>query len=167
MSLKISLWCANFVLCLLLPTTAFSQNVEPNQPETGFQREAVIEQLGLRPPRHGGVYVVAHRGAHRGIPENSLPAYRHAIELGVDFVEVDIRLTKDGVPISMHNDSIDAYVEGVKGHVADFTLAELRKLDIGAKHGEKWRGTKIPTFVEILDLCHGKCGVYLDLKRSP
>ena len=50
----------------------------------------------LRTPKHGGVYVVAHRGAHNGIPENSLAAYRKAIELGVDFVEIDIRATKDG-----------------------------------------------------------------------
>jgi glycerophosphoryl diester phosphodiesterase len=80
---------------------------------------------------------------------------------------VDIRVTKDGVPISMHNDSVDAYVDGVKGHVQDFTLAELRALDIGAKHGKKWRGTRVPTFAEILDLCRGKCGIYLDLKRAP
>ncbi len=155
------------LLALLLPMTAYAERDKPNGTTTQFQRDAVIKRLGLRSPRHGGVYVVAHRGAHRGIPENSLPAYRRAIEIGVDFVEVDIRTTKDGVPVSMHNDSVDAYVDGVKGRVQDFTLTELRALDIGAEHGEKWIGTRVPTFAEILDVCRGKCGIYLDLKRSP
>ena len=51
---------------------------------------------GLKPPKHDGVYVVAHRGAHEGIPENTLPAYQKAIDLGADFVEIDVRTTKDG-----------------------------------------------------------------------
>jgi glycerophosphoryl diester phosphodiesterase len=132
-----------------------------------FRRGDVIKQIGLRPPRQGGVYVVAHRGAHQGIPENSLPAYKRAIELGVDFVEIDIRMTKDGVPVSMHNNSVDAYAQNAHGRVEDMTFEELRKLDIGEKHGPKWRDTRVPTFAEILDLCRGKCGIYLDLKKSP
>jgi hypothetical protein len=49
----------------------------------------------LPQPRHGGVYVVAHRGAHNGIPENTIAAYKAAIEMGVDFVEIDLRTTRD------------------------------------------------------------------------
>ncbi|MEO2048003.1 MAG: glycerophosphodiester phosphodiesterase family protein [Pirellulales bacterium] len=67
----------------------------------------------LRTPKHSGIYVVAHRGAHTGIPDNSLAAYEKAIELGVDFVEIDIRATKDGKLVSIHNASIDAYVEAL------------------------------------------------------
>ncbi|MFP6616763.1 MAG: glycerophosphodiester phosphodiesterase [Candidatus Hydrogenedentota bacterium] len=48
------------------------------------------------PPRNGGIYVIAHRGAHQGIPENTLEAYQKAIDLGCDFVEIDVRTTKDG-----------------------------------------------------------------------
>ncbi|MBN2307888.1 MAG: hypothetical protein JXR94_02890, partial [Candidatus Hydrogenedentes bacterium] len=65
----------------------------------------------LKPPKHG-VYVVAHRGAHEGIPENTLAAYRQAIELGVDFVEIDLRLTRDGEYVSVHNSTVDDYVTG-------------------------------------------------------
>jgi len=121
----------------------------------------------LHPPKHGGVYVVAHRGAHQGIPENSLPAYQKAIDLGADFVEIDVRTTKDGKFVSMHNSSVDSYVEGASGKVRDFSLAELRQLDIGSRVGPEWQGTRIPTFEEILDLCHGKIGIYLDLKDAP
>lgn len=125
------------------------------------------EDSALPPPKHGGVYVVAHRGAHVGIPENSLPAYEKAIDLGADFVEIDVRTTKDGKFVSIHNSTIDAYAKGASGKVKDFTLAELRALDIGVRVGPKWQGTRIPTFEEILALCKGKIGIYLDLKEAP
>ena len=130
------------------------------QPTTGL--------LPLKPPKHGEVYVVAHRGAHKGIPENTLAAYQKAIDLGVDFVEIDVRTTKDGRFVSIHNDSVDDYVaDGTSGKVRDFTLEALRRLDIGSRVGPQWKGQKIPTFEEILDLCKGRCGIYLDLKDAP
>jgi glycerophosphoryl diester phosphodiesterase len=119
-----------------------------------------------RKPLHG-VYVVAHRGAHKGIPENSLAAYQKAIDLGCDFVEIDVRTSKDGRFVSIHNSKIDDKVTGLKGKVSDFTFDELRSLDIGIKKGTEWKGTKIPSFEEILDLCYGKIGIYLDLKNAP
>ncbi|HDL18652.1 MAG TPA: glycerophosphodiester phosphodiesterase family protein [Bacteroidetes bacterium] len=125
------------------------------------------KQTELNPPKNGGIYVVAHRGAHRGIPENSLPAYRKAIELGVDFIEIDVRTTKDGVLVSVHNDDVDSYAKDVTGKVNDFTLNELRTIDIGSRVGAEWAGTQIPTVEEILELCQGKCGVYLDMKEAP
>lgn len=125
-------------------------------------------ELPLKPPRHGGVYVVAHRGAHRGIPENTLAAYKKALELGVDFVEIDVQTTKDGRFVSIHNRTVDDYcVDGTKGKVSDFTLAELKALDIGSRVGPEWKDERIPTLEEILDLCKGKCGIYLDLKNAP
>ena len=123
--------------------------------------------LPLRPPNTGGIYVIAHRGAHQGIPENTIAAYAKAIELGCDFVEVDIRTTKDGHFVSIHNRTVDAYVDGVTGEVREFTLAELQALDIGSRVGPKWKGAKVPTFEEILDLCKDRCGIYLDVKDAP
>ncbi len=113
------------------------------------------------------VYVIAHRGAHNGIPENSLAAYQKAIDLGCDYVEIDVRTTKDGKFVSVHNSKIDGYVNGLTGNVKDFTLAELKTLDIGEKIGPEWKNTRIPTFEEILMLCKGKIGIYLDLKDAP
>jgi len=122
---------------------------------------------GFIAPKNHLVYVIAHRGAHQGIPENSLAAYQKAIDLGCDFVEIDVRTTRDGKFVSIHNDKIDAYTEGIKGRVQDFTLAELRKLDIGKRVGPEWKNTRIPTFEEIVQLCQGKVGIYLDLKDAP
>ncbi|MBX7254854.1 MAG: glycerophosphodiester phosphodiesterase family protein [Candidatus Hydrogenedentes bacterium] len=128
---------------------------------------AAAPESVLPPPKNGHVYVVAHRGAHQGIPENTLPAYQKAIDLGADFVEIDVRTTKDGKFVSVHNGKVDDYTQGaVKGNVSDMTLEELRALDIGSRVGPEWKDTKIPTFEEILDLCKGKIGIYLDLKAA-
>ena len=120
-----------------------------------------------KPPNNSALYVVAHRGAHQGIPENSLAAYQKAIDLGCDFVEIDLRTTQDGQFVSVHNATIDAYVKDRTGKVEDFTLAELKALDIGSRISEEWKDERIPTFEEILALCKGKIGIYLDLKAAP
>lgn len=112
-------------------------------------------------------YVIAHRGVHVGIPENTLPAYQKAIDLGCDFVEIDARTTKDHQFVSVHNATIDNYVSGIKGQVNEMTLKELKALDIGSGIGDEWKNTRIPTFEEILQLCNGKIGIYLDLKDAP
>jgi len=126
------------------------------------------EKVGpLPPPRHGDVYVVAHRGAHDGIPENTLAAYEAAIEIGVDFVEVDLRTTRDGHIVSIHNKEIDSYVtSGQKGLVSEMTLEELKRLDIGSRISPQWSNERIPEFEEILELCKGRVGIYLDLKDA-
>jgi glycerophosphoryl diester phosphodiesterase len=120
----------------------------------------------LPPPKNGNTYVIAHRGAHEGIPENSLPAYQKAIDLGCDFIEIDIRTTRDKQFVSVHNSSINAYVDGKSGNVKDMRLAELKALDIGKTISREWQNTRIPTFEEILKLCQNKIGIYLDLKDA-
>ena len=120
-----------------------------------------------KPPNHGGVYVIAHRGAHTEIPENTLASYRRAIELGADFVEIDLRTTSDGQLVSIHNSAIDKYViDGTKGNVRELTLAAIKRLDIGSRIGSQWSGERVPTLEEILKLCKNKIGIYLDLKDA-
>ena len=124
--------------------------------------------IPLPPPRHAGVYVVAHRGAHIGIPENTLAAYQKAIELGCDFVEIDVQTTKDGRFVSMHNSEVGKYApDGSDVPVRQLTLAQLKTVDIGSRVGPEWRDERIPTFEEILELCKGRCGIYIDVKDAP
>jgi glycerophosphoryl diester phosphodiesterase len=104
------------------------------------------------------VKVIAHRGEHREHPENTLPAYRAAIDLGCDYIEVDVRTTADGALVAMHNDTLD-------GRVEDMTLAEIRKLDAGVKFHERFRGTRVPAFDEVLALARNRIEVYVDAKR--
>ena len=128
--------------------------------------ESPIKSDVLPPPKQGGIYVVCHRGAHEDRPENTLAAYQRAIDLGADYVEIDTRTTKDGHIVSVHNSTVDAYTEDAKGKVSDFTLAELKAMDIGSRVDPKWKEERIPTFEEILKLCKGKIGIYLDLKDA-
>lgn len=111
------------------------------------------------------IVVAAHRAAHEDAPENSIPAIEKAIELGVDYVELDVRTSKDGVLVLMHDSTVDRTSSG-KGKVDQMTLAELQALDLGVKGREKWKGTKVPTFEEALKACQGKIGIYLDHKSA-
>jgi glycerophosphoryl diester phosphodiesterase len=77
-----------------------------------------------------GVLVIAHRGGRRLWPENTLYAFEHAVDLGVDVLEMDIHSTKDGVLVVMHDNTVDRTTNG-SGAVQDFTLAELEELDAG------------------------------------
>src|SRR5262249_6466235 len=74
----------------------------------------------------------AHRGEHLRHPENSLPAIQAAIDAGMDFVELDVRTTADGNLVLMHDRTVDRMTNG-QGAVASMTLAEVRKLDLGAR----------------------------------
>ena len=106
------------------------------------------------------VVLVAHRGAvGPGQPENTLAAFRQAIASGAEAIEIDLRGTKDGEIVVIHDRTVDRTTNG-SGAVADQTLAELRRLDAG-------RGERIPTYQEVLRLVSGTGIVLLlDIKRG-
>ena len=102
-----------------------------------------------RPNQH--FQIVAHRGLPEDYPENTIIAYRHALMLHIDMLEIDVHYTKDKELVVIHDDTIDRTSNG-KGKVSDFTLKELKALDFGFYKGEKFKGESIPTFDEVLDL---------------
>lgn len=104
------------------------------------------------------IRVIGHRGAAALEPENTLRSIRKAIELGVDQVEIDVRVTKDGHLALMHDERVDRTTNG-HGYVRDLTLEELRKLDAG-------RGERIPTLEEVLKLTLGKVILQIELKAE-
>src|SRR4030095_11421525 len=97
------------------------------------------------PPR-----VIAHRGASREAPENTLPAFERAKKIGADGVELDVLPAKDGSLVVTHNEQL-APLTGVKGRVAQFSLRELKALDFGSHFSSKFKGEKIPTLEEVFD----------------
>jgi len=111
------------------------------------------------------VVVISHRGEHLHHPENTMPAFRAAVDAGADFIEVDVRTTSDGKLVLMHNDTVDGRTNGT-GAVKDMTFEQIRALDAGAKSGQEFAGTQVPTFDEALEYAHGKIGVYVDTKRA-
>lgn len=114
----------------------------------------------LNDPASDYVMVVAHRGDWRNAPENSLQAIQSCIDMGVDMVEIDIRKTKDGILILMHDETIDRTTNG-SGRVSEMTWTELKKLQLTNGIGS-WTSHRIPTLEEALDLTRGRILVNLD-----
>lgn len=103
------------------------------------------------------VEVIAHRGEHLRHRENTMPAFEEAVRVGADYIEVDVRTTKDGKLVLMHDGTVNRTTNG-KGNVADMTFEEIRALDAG--------GSKVPTFDEVLDYARGKINIYVDVKQA-
>lgn len=106
------------------------------------------------------VWVAAHRGDWIYAPENSIPALEHAIFFGADMIETDVRLTKDGKIIMMHDYSVDRTTDG-KGTIADLTLAEIQKLHLRNNFGGM-TDLKVPTLEEYIQVAKDKILLYLD-----
>ncbi|MDP2861718.1 MAG: glycerophosphodiester phosphodiesterase [Desulfobacterales bacterium] len=109
--------------------------------------------------------IVAHRGASKQAPENTIPAFKLAWEQGADAIEGDFHLTKDGAIVCIH-DKDTKRVAGVKKVVEDTTLEELRKLDVGAWFGKKWKGTLIPTISEVFATIPDGKKIYMEIKSG-
>jgi glycerophosphoryl diester phosphodiesterase len=109
--------------------------------------------------------VIAHRGDHVEVPENTLAAYKNAIKNGVDYVEIDLRTTKDSVLVIMHDATVDRMTNG-KGKISDLRYDELRKLKIIDKRKDSRKTYPVPTFEEVLQTCMNKINIYLDFKEA-
>ncbi|MGC8781706.1 MAG: glycerophosphodiester phosphodiesterase, partial [Anaerolineae bacterium] len=107
--------------------------------------------------------IFAHRGACRVAPENTLPAFLAAMDLGADGVELDVQYSSDGKLMVIHNPSLEATTNGT-GRVTAHTFDELRALDAGAHFAAEFAGTPIPTLDEVLELAAGRLLVNIELK---
>jgi glycerophosphoryl diester phosphodiesterase len=108
--------------------------------------------------------VIAHRGASRDAPENSLAAFRLAAEMGADAVELDARLSADGAVVVLHDQTLDRTTNGT-GSVSDRSLAELKTLDAGAKFDPRFAGQRIPSLDEVFETIGGRLLINLELKN--
>lgn len=108
--------------------------------------------------------IIAHRGYSAVYPENTLAAFEGALDIGVDYIELDVQLSKDGQVVILHDDSLKR-TTGAEGTPSDYTYEELAKLDAGSWFDASFAGEKIPTLQEALELIKDtECGVYLELK---
>jgi glycerophosphoryl diester phosphodiesterase len=106
---------------------------------------------------------IAHRGASGYAPENTRAAFDLAIAMGADAIETDVRLAADGCPVLFHDAIVDRASDGT-GPVDDFTLEELRRLDLGAWFGPKFAGQRVLTLDEALDEYAGRIPVVWEIK---
>jgi glycerophosphoryl diester phosphodiesterase len=115
------------------------------------------------------IHLVAHRGNAREFPENTLPAFQSALDLGVRFLELDVHLCADGTPVVIH-DHLLMRTTGLPGSVFDFDSTQLTAIEAAepGRFGEHHRGTRIPLLREVLGLLEGRPEVtlFVEIKRQ-
>jgi glycerophosphoryl diester phosphodiesterase len=111
--------------------------------------------------------IIAHRGDSAARPENTLSAFRQALAVRADMIELDVQLTKDGQVVVLHDATVNRTTDGT-GNVREMTLAELKKLDAGfpTRFGTQFKGERIPTLTEALEALRGKAKVLIEIKRE-
>ncbi len=109
---------------------------------------------------------VAHRGGSRLAPENTLAAFRTALTLSVDAIELDVQMTKDGHAIVFHDNTVEKLTDG-DGNILDLDFAYLRSLNAAAHFAGGWpEPQRVPTLREVLDLARARTQVYVEIKAS-
>lgn len=109
---------------------------------------------------------MAHRGWSGAAPENTMAAIKQVLtEPRIQAIEIDVQLSKDGVPVIIHDFTLERTTTG-KGYVKDHTYEELHELDAGSWFEEKFSAEKIPTFEEVLVEVQGKCRLNIELKTA-
>ncbi|OKP65918.1 hypothetical protein A3842_30050 [Paenibacillus sp. P3E] len=119
------------------------------------------------------VSIIAHRGASGYAPENTMPSFELALEMQSDYIELDIHLTKDHIPVVIHDETVNRTTNG-KGYVRNMTLAQIRRLDAGSWFNEaypmfareKYAATPIPTLDEVFDTFGKNISYILEIKDS-
>jgi len=117
------------------------------------------------PKAHHSFIVICHRGDHVIYPENTLSAYAEAIKNGADYVEIDLRTTKDSALVSMHDATVNR-MTNANGAVKDMTLAEIEQLQVKSRDSLDKTVYRVPTFEEIIKLCKDKIYIYIDFKNA-
>lgn len=111
--------------------------------------------------------IIAHRGASMYAPENTLSAFKKAIKQNAQSIELDVRLTKDNIPVVIHDATINRVSNG-KGFVHNLTLDELKTYDFGKKFSSQFANEQIPTLQEVLELVKDyEIAINIELKNGP
>ncbi|WP_300267930.1 glycerophosphodiester phosphodiesterase family protein [Microbacterium sp.] len=169
----IALWTAVTTLSSSAPE-ALAQPVDSDRSATTtnalrplLPNEALTLQpfLSLREPGEIGA-IIGHRGDSQAAPENTMPAFASTAEAGAEYFEIDLRLSSDGVPVVIHDKTVDRTTDG-EGLVAELTIDELRSLDAGSWFDDSFAGTAIPTLDEVLaHAAAGDAGVVIEYKGA-
>lgn len=109
--------------------------------------------------------VVAHRGSSGSAPENTLAAFAAAIAEGADMIELDVRMTRDFFLVVLHDQDIKRTTNG-EGKVWEYSLQELRAFDAGLWYGPKFKGERIPTLRQVMELLPANVGLNIEVKTD-
>lgn len=134
---------------------------KPTAQDSSTANKAARVVAALHNPQSRYVVVVSHRGDWRNYPENSLPAIESVIRMGVDMMELDLKMTRDSVLVLCHDGTLDRTTTG-SGPVSKYTYAELQQFDLKRGHGIAIPGLKIPTLRQALQVCKDRITVNVD-----
>lgn len=109
--------------------------------------------------------LIAHRGLKGKYPENTLASFQGALDAGAKMIEFDVSLTKDRSLVVIHDDTLERTTNG-EGKVCEHPLQEIRKLDAGSWFASDFKGEKVPTLEEVLDLIQGKAAINIEIKKE-
>jgi len=111
--------------------------------------------------------IIAHRGNSSEAPENTLSAFQEALNVGSDYIEFDVHLTKDGIPVVIHDETIGRTTDGEESlFIHELTLSELENLDAGEWFDSSFKGERIPTLEKVISTFQGKIGMMIELKGT-
>ncbi len=114
----------------------------------------------------GKILNIGHRGAPGVAPENTVPSFSKAVEIGADGIELDVVLSKDGVIMVFHDYYLQKKTDG-QGLLTKYTLPELKALDAGSSFSEEYAGTRIPTLQEVVEAMDKKAFIMIEIKTNP
>ena len=130
-----------------------------------INQNSYIRQSTPLPKTKHALVVIAHRGSHLNVPENTLAAYENAIKEGVDYIETDLRTTKDGHLVIMHDAAVSR-MTGMQGQVEDLNYNDIKDLEIKPVVKGDTTTYHIPEFADVLNVCKGRINIYLDFKDA-
>ena len=143
-----------FAACAFVALASCAQ-----QPQYANRAEKILAEIN--DPNSDYVVVISHRGDWRNYPENSIPAIESIIRMGVDMMELDVKMTKDSVLVLMHDKTVDRMTTG-KGLVSDFTFDSLRTLKMKRAHNVATDSVRVPTLREAFLCCKDRILVNVD-----
>lgn len=161
-----------FPIALMLLTTACAAAPTPN---AALVRGGVAQAAAAKPyekyfpvpakAQRYPVAVIAHRGFSKVAPENTLSAFKAAIDADADVIELDVHRTRDGQVVVIHDSSVNRTTNG-QGDVADLTLGQIKQLDAGGWFSPAFQGERVPTLDEALSLIKGRANVMIEVKSK-
>ena len=159
---RIALLAVAAAAATLAPAAA--STADPDARLTGPAAAATDAPPPYARPSASGPLIAAHRGASTYAPENTMAAFRLAWAMGADCIELDVRATRDGRLIALHDKTVDRTTDG-KGKVNDLSFREIRGLDAGGWFSPAFAGERIPSLEEVLDAFGGRVCLILELKQ--
>ena len=163
------MWTSLRLIIIILMVLFFlsqcqQQELKVNQKEV--HEETHVASIPQSPLDNGdGFWVIAHRGVSGSYPENTLSAFQAAIDIRAEMVELDISTSKDGIPVTVHDRTVDRTTD-FEGDVQSFSLEELKRMEVGAWFSEQFRGEEFPTLKNSLELMKDKIAVNIEIKTE-